>query len=974
MNRMLGFKSATFMAATIAAVSSFAEIIHHDDKDFYVDEQGTEHQLFYEKGNSAKIWALTTYADQAFQVPDALKPDGLLVTLPTETYAKSWPIEFTCYGIDFRKGLGAAWEKDHRFGAYGLRSAVSGWTLNFYAGSLHLSASQTWSGPAATELSASPFVIKAAHDSYEGDNYRGGVLADSDGLSLTLAGDMRLILRDETTDLPTTDVIVQKPAVLSLGSRAPWKGRLHACKLTLDDGTGFYFGQKKSGDLYGSIAELSVERVAQTLELKNGASLTAYGTTSVSVTGGVTVVAAEGSSGSVVGTYVLKDDETVLKAEADATLDLTGATLSGGAVSVQGPGTVAFDLDGNMPAGGVSFGGGCALVLSGKDGVLAGSLAEVSAIEVNASGVVKIDNAAMASYQGSDIEVNSGILFVPAASSIPAGIRIVTSGTGALCLRDATGFDKTTQMGGTQAVLDGTSGLVVTDVPREDETITVAAGETLVVMGDGLKASSTVDLKADARVAFYDTATVAASFVATAGKVNVETANPAVTGIVSGVVSAQGGTLRVASPGLVRFLGGGTLGTFSMISGEAEVGGATYLAYGSIYMISGRLLVTSLWQFDAKWLGVYLNQTQTGDATLEIGSGGDLYVAKGNCDVLIGTDPNRKSRLYLNGGVLSCSYNDGQFGMDGNGIIEIDNGGELANVKLIRCSSNSGPYAGIVLGDGTWSGRKASTYRYTQKMLIDGGNCPVTVKGRITFDMSNFAAANLVVTNQSASATGVWTCEKGGRVSVTGGRTLVFRDVPEMALDLTLPKASKTVPTVGNVDFCNSAAVADDVQPTAVTWTLPKYADGQQGAVTATGENGMTGPLVASYVVPESVTFDGSQTNGWYVGFTSQTLSNLVFEAGSAYRFAPFAVGFTPLSLAGALTLPEAMDYYLTANGVRRDFKSEPVIVPACGVVGDCVWTCKGDKAAHPKNAALSVVDNRLVLDYTMPGLLLLVQ
>lgn len=973
MNKML--KSVIFMAAMIAAVSSFAEIVHHDDKDFYVDEQGVEHQLFYEKGNAAKIWSLSTYADQAFQIPSPLTPDGILVTLQSETYAASWPFGFTCYGIDLRKGIGAKWEGAHHFGAYGIRSSVGGWTLQFYSGSLNLVASQTWTGPEATELSANPFIIKTTHDSYPGA-YKGGVLADADGLALTLAGDMRLVLRDETTDLPTTDVIVQKPAVLSLVSFSSGKGCLHARTLTLDGGTGFYFGQKKSGDSYGSIAELSVERVARTLELKNDASLTAYGTTSVSVTGGVTVVAAEGSTGSVVGTYVLKDDETVFKAEEDATLDLTGATLSGGAMSVQGPGTVEFDFDKNVTAGGVSFGGGCALVLSGSTGALMDSLADLSAIEIAASGVVEIGDAAMATYCGTDIEVSSGTLFVPSASSIPAGVRIVTSGTGALCLRDATGFDKTTQMGGTQALVDGSSGLFVTDVPRTDETIVVGAGETLSVMGNGLAASSIVDLRLNARIAFYETATAEASFVATNGAVDVVTMSSAVTSTVSGVINSQGGTLRITSPGLVRFLGGGKMGTFKLLSGEAEVGGANYLGYGTISMVSGHLLVTSLWQFDQKWIDVNLAQTQTGDVTLEIGPGGDLYIARGSCYVYIGKDPNWKSRLYINGGVFSCDiaerfclncmWDGSKTDYAGNGIIEIDNGGEFANAMLIRSSATSGPQAGIILGNGTWSSRKAWAYRYQYGVLINEGDCPVTVRGRITFDMSNFKPENLVVTNQSASATGVWTCETGGRVSVTGGRTLVFRDVPEMALDLTRTP-------VGNVVFCNSAAEEEEVPPTAVTWTIPKTG-AKTGAVTATGEGGKTGPLVASYVVPEDVTFDGSQTNGWYEGFTSQTLGSLVFEAGSAYRFAPFAADFAPLALAGTLTLPEAMDYYLTADGARRDFRSEPVIVPALGVEGDCVWTCRGDKEARPKNAALSVADDRLVLDYTLPGVLLLVR
>lgn len=980
MNSKMHLKSMALTVMTVAAVASSAEIVHHDDKDFWVDEAGVEHQLFYEKGNSEKLWGLATYADETLTTAAPLTADGILVTLQSETYSGAWPFGFTCYGMDFRKGIGSCpWEKDHLVGAYGIRSEVSGWTLTFYSGSIKLTASQTWSGPDATDLSASPFVVRTRHDTY---GYKGAILANEDNLSLTIAGDMRLLIRDDSTDLPTSDVIVKKPAVLSLLTNP----KLHARSLTIDGGTGFYFGKKTSSDSYGSIAELSVARVAQTVALTNNASLTAYGSTVVSVTGGVAVVAAAGSESAVVGAYSLKDDATVFRAEAGATLDLTGATLTGGAVSVQGPGTVKYSFDANSTVGGVSFGGGCSLVLSGSGGTIDGSLADVSAIEIVVTGVVGVDDATMASYGGSDIRVSSGVLYIPSASSIPSGVKVVTSGTGALCVRNASGFDVEAQMGGTKSFIDGSSGLIVTDAPREDETIVVQAGETLSVMGSGLAASSTVDLRGGSKIVFYDTATVAASLAATNGAVDVMTTHAAATGTVSGVVNAQGGTFNVESSGLVRFLGGGKLGAFKMVSGAAEVGGANYLGYGSITMVSGHLRLTSLWQFDAKWIDVCLNQTQTGDATLEVAQGGELYLAKANCNVFVGKDTNWKSRLYLNGGCLCCIFNEKflvNCGIDdkgvktdysGNGIVEVDNGGELALARMIRSSTHSGPHAGMILGDGKWSSRKAWAYRYQYGVLINEGDCPVTVKGRFTFDMSNFMPENTVVTNQSAAATGVWRCEDGGRISVTGaGRTLVFRDATDIALDLTLPRASGTVPTIGNVVFCNSTEAEGDVPPTAVTWTISKYADGQQGAVTATGENGRTGPLVASYVVPAGATFDCSQTNGWYAGFSGQTVSNLMFEAGSAYRFAPFAADFAPLAIAGALTLPETMDYDLTP-GSRRCYEAFPVIVPEGGIDGSCVWTCRGDSAARPKNARLSVSGGRVLFDYLLPGVLILVR
>ena len=72
MNSKMHIRAMAFTMMAMAAVASSAEIVHHDDKDFWVDEAGIEHQLFYEKGNSAKIWGLYTYADEALTTPAAL--------------------------------------------------------------------------------------------------------------------------------------------------------------------------------------------------------------------------------------------------------------------------------------------------------------------------------------------------------------------------------------------------------------------------------------------------------------------------------------------------------------------------------------------------------------------------------------------------------------------------------------------------------------------------------------------------------------------------------------------------------------------------------------------------------------------------------------------------------------------------------------------------------------------------------------
>ena len=45
MNSKMHLKSMALTVMTVAAVASSAEIVHHDDKEFWVDEAGGEHQL-----------------------------------------------------------------------------------------------------------------------------------------------------------------------------------------------------------------------------------------------------------------------------------------------------------------------------------------------------------------------------------------------------------------------------------------------------------------------------------------------------------------------------------------------------------------------------------------------------------------------------------------------------------------------------------------------------------------------------------------------------------------------------------------------------------------------------------------------------------------------------------------------------------------------------------------------------------------
>ena len=109
---------------------------------------------------------------------------------------------------------------------------------------------------------------------------------------------------------------------------------------------------------------------------------------------------------------------------------------------------------------------------------------------------------------------------------------------------------------------------------------------------------------------------------------------------------------------------------------------------------------------------------------------------------------------------------DGSSGLvitDGNGILEIDNGGILRTVRNIAVGDGGlGDRCGIILGDGTFcsfstrspteEGDGASNaYRNYMKYgdIIAGGAVRVTVRGDFLFDLSTFAGN--FITNQSGT-------------------------------------------------------------------------------------------------------------------------------------------------------------------------------------------------------------------------------
>ena len=656
-------KILCLMFAAVLSISAFAVGKGTDSKgEYWEDASGVKHYYLFQIAGSGNRWSFgyNVYSREESHNTAATNVawvSGSIYTLERDaTYSlriAEHPVA-TMYGIELETLNGSSAPHSFGFetarcitiGEYGIHS-VAGNTLQFYYSTtgemLHLSASQTWSGPAAESLSSAPFVIVPNYI-FNAD-YRGYVGAEDD-VVLTIEGDTVVpwIVYDHS--LTNMDFVIRAPAIVSIPRCSFGAGNLYARKITIDGGCGIKFGADKSfipvsgsengatagATTYGigSYPVISPIRVAETIVLTNGATLTALETTTVS--GGVTVVSAGTVTNSFSGTFSLTAGNTTLRIPAGSTLDLTGATFTGdGGLKVEGSGTLLLDGSVNDPSGGFY-----------------------------------LSDAALAGFAG-DIVVSGGALVLENANSMPSGMTVITEGDGALLLIDATGFNAETQMGGTKALAEP-SRLIVTDADVTGE-VTVNNGETLTIYGNGLGANASLNLWGGATVMFRRTATLSAPTWMT-NTVYYKTFDASVTGTVASVVavtkgdvSTSGGTtttLTIDSPGLIIFSGSGQLRAFSMNTGHAAVTG-TYDIYGAQNFYGGHMTVRDggYIKIKNKWQNLHLEYNSSRDACLELATGGTYEIVAGNCYTYLGRSGGAyESKILITGGSYIHLYDN----------------------------------------------------------------------------------------------------------------------------------------------------------------------------------------------------------------------------------------------------------------------------------------------------------------------------
>jgi len=507
-------------------------------------------------------------------------------------------------------------------------------------------------------------------------------------------------------------------------------------------------------------------------------------------------------------------------------------------------------------------------------------------------------------------------------------------------------------------------------VPRTG-VVGVGAGETLEIWGDGLGADATLFATNGAAIVFRHAAEVAAELV-TSNSVSVTVSDSSVTGLVSGVWTSlatdlSGQRIDFFGPGLVRFSGGAELrgSTFLMRSrSQVEIVQNPFDAFVALYFKDGHLTIRDggKWQERREWIGLYLNQylEGSGTAVLELGKNGTYWRAN-NSQTIIGQaddSPTKTAKLYINGGYFEAAVTDAVT-LNGNGIIEIDNGGYMSCECAI--SGASSKPRRVILGDGVWGNEVIYGGLVGGALFKDGAGLSVEVKGNMLFDIGGTFGNNVVISNVAAGAVD-WTFRNGSTCRVRGRSdklsTFVLRDVtvePGACFDL-----ASTNP-VADVKFDLGGA------DLAMTWVVPA-AGASVGRFIGDGGN-----LMASYRVPAGSVFDAGDYDGWYEGFNGvAALQDLTFEEGSTLRF-PFFGSEAALAIPGKLTLPAGTNnYQVSRTGAGRAVQGVTVLTADGGIAGDCTWVCT--KGARNERASLVVDGNALKFSYDPPGALIIVR
>ena len=786
-----------------------------------------------------------------------------------------------------------------------------------------------------------------------------------------IGGELEAWLYSPSNDLANVTVTVTKPATIRLEHFLD--ARLNARKLVLD-GADMEFGRRfpkgdtlGGGDVYESVSAIDAFHLAPEAELRNGGTFTVGDR--AAVTYALPRLTAVGTGNRWTGSPVSLAQTVstiVLPAVSDElALDVDLMDVKGKTISVEGLGCLAMRISGDAGGADVAFADGGSLKLTGE-GTFVGTISGAGSVEAASDGILHVPGVVGCSA----LSVSDGTLVLEGVGSIPAGVKVVTTGAGALQLLDPTGFDPTTMMGGTQN-FKSSSDLAVTDVPRENENLTVGAGQALSVFGDGLKASSTITLEDGASIRFFRTATVAA-VVTSSGSVSFAAVAGAVGSLEQPYVAAKADaqtSICVQGAGTVEFCKGADLKENNVLTiddGNLLVSGRQLTVRKSVQMLCGSLTITNAvmdtYPLPAAQSTIAMDcANQHGDVKVTFLAGSSWHL-RNNLHVRIGKVKDYESRLVLDGGTFDCStYDPFSLCPDGTGIGVFEfRSGTFNSARRIATGGGTARFiwtGGTFRGAGVEYGWRPTYVSLTSGPITEffiGGDCTLDLNHIRTPDLRLFSNANSKLTvGEGAKLTVV-----NDNLKVDNAHHLILDGCQGDGLALKLVGSAAYGPV--RVDVSNAT---DTVE---FGWTL-----GNEGTLTATG----TSPaLKVNYVVPDGFAYEQGEDydDGWNAGFSSVTVNGLVFEEGSAYRFPVVGSTVTPLVLPGKVKLPSAMTYLVDAETRPSRIEAATLIAPAGGVEGDCTWTCGG--GLSKRDSRVYAEGGVLKLDYEACGALLIVR
>lgn len=846
-----------------------------------------------------------------------------------------------------------------------------------------LTASQEWRG---TQTGTARSDVSIGYMGY-GAYYKMRLAVTADVKWWKLSGLLNVWIGGQNDQLGNVDVTVEAPSKLMLvdqymrsSSIYDCDARLGAKKLILK-GDGFQLATGPASYPYPNgtynlscINKFDATHLAPALELVDGADL--------ALTNGlfaIPSVAVKGSGTSdVIGSFSNNLATTSVAFSDGATLFLDAVIADGvagpSAISATGYGTLKIDTSKYEATGAVTLGADTTLSLAGV-GAPSFQFSGGSAIEldIGAGKTNYLSNAELAAYTGRPVKVKSGTLVLQSADSLPAGLSVVEDGG--------------------VVVYAASCPLVVTDAVRQEASITVNAGEEMLVFGNGLTSSTALTL-AGGTVRFMRTATIASPVTVSAdgGAVRICTDDSDVYGTVSGAISAAA-DVRLFGMGWIELAGGATFsGTTSLraYEGYVKLSNGDY-AFGTGELFIGTAIAAATNQV---WVGEWCRRFVVGnganvtftphntgatyihikvhplpdvsdymrESVLEIAEGGSVTLPN-TSDISLGNNQNIGT-LHINGGTFRTGawgrirLGDGAYA---TGRLIIDAGTLRPGGYIGRGVATGMGYitwnGGTIRVDDVWTDGNARLINPIAAIQGDTMRLSVNVAGEdCVLDLTGCRHASMA--NMPAQFNGMFNEWWGhGRLTVKGGKNFVMTSIPDgLRLRLEGDGTTVTLPTDGKVyDYdtclvnCQWRRPYENGAPSKYNVTNSWLSSMTFANVTFAGTN--CSFVCAREETPTSATNVTVATTG-VSGLVEAlpddiALRDVMFENGATWK-----LGSSVLDVAGSLAFCDSL--LISAAGLPRSNQRQKVAQAAGGVFGKPLVGVVGPR----KNTRLSFEAN----------------